>query len=111
MSFIDHLEALRWHLIRSVIAILVGSIVFFIFVKDIVNDILLAPARDTFVTYGWFCKMSHALGLGDAVCMGGVKVSFLSTEMTSHSFRRSPFLLWVVLLLPSLIYSGNFGAL
>ncbi len=84
MSFIDHLEALRWHLIRSVIAILVGSIVFFIFVKDIVNDILLAQARDTFVTYGWICKMSHALGLGDADCMSGVKVSFLSTEMTSQ---------------------------
>lgn len=84
MSFIDHLEELRWHLIRSVIAIGVGSIVFFIYVREIVDGILLAPARDTFVSYGWFCRASHAIGLGDAVCMQGVKVSFLSTELTGQ---------------------------
>jgi sec-independent protein translocase protein TatC len=84
MSFIDHLEELRWHLIRSVIAIAVSAIVFFIYVREIVNDILLAPARDNFVTYGWFCKLSHALGLGDAICMQGVKVSFLSTQLTGQ---------------------------
>jgi len=84
MSFIDHLEELRWHLIRSVIAIVICAIVFFIYVREIVNDILLAPAQDDFVTYGWFCKLSHALGLGDAICMSGVKVSFLSTQLTSQ---------------------------
>ena len=84
MSFIDHLEELRWHLIRSVIAIAVGAIVFFIYVKEIVNDILLAPTQDNFITYGWFCKLSHAIGLGDAICMQGVKATFLSTELTSQ---------------------------
>ena len=84
MSFIDHLEELRWHLIRSVAAIGISAIVFFIYVREIVNDILLAPARDNFVTYGWFCKLSHALGLGDTICMQGVKVSFLSTELTGQ---------------------------
>ena len=84
MSFIDHLEELRWHLIRSVIAIAVGAIAFFIYVRDIVDRILLAPAKDDFVTYGWFCKLSHALGLGDAICMKGVKVSFLSTQLTGQ---------------------------
>jgi sec-independent protein translocase protein TatC len=84
MSFIDHLEELRWHLIRSVIAIGIGAIVFFIFVRDIVDKVLLAPAHDDFVSYKWFCKSSHALGLGDTLCMSGVKVSFLSTEMTGQ---------------------------
>lgn len=84
MSFIDHLEELRWHLIRSVIAIAVGAIAFFIYVREIVDRILLAPAKDDFVTYGWFCKLSHALGLGDAICMKGVKVSFLSTQLTGQ---------------------------
>lgn len=84
MSFIDHLEELRWHLIRSVIAIIIAAIGFFIFVKDIVDDILLAPAKSDFITYSWFCKVGHALGMGDTLCMGGVKVSFLSTEMTSQ---------------------------
>src|SRR5688572_8017510 len=84
MSFIDHLEELRWHLIRSVIAIGIGAIAFFIYVREIVDKILLAPAHDDFVSYGWFCKASHALRLGDTLCMGGVKVSFLSTEMTGQ---------------------------
>ena len=65
MSFIDHLEELRWHLIRSVIAIGICAIVFFIYVREIVNDILLAPAQDNFITYKWFCDLSHAIGLGE----------------------------------------------
>ncbi len=76
MSFIDHLEELRWHLIRSVIAIGVCAIGFFIYVREIVHDILLAPTQDNFITYKWFCDLSHALGLGDAICMQGVKASF-----------------------------------
>src|SRR5688572_14888485 len=81
MSFIDHLEELRWHLIRSVVAIGICDIVFFIFVREIVNDILLAPTQANFITYKWFCDLSHAIGLGDAICMQGVKVSFISTPL------------------------------
>jgi len=84
MSFIDHLEELRWHLIRSVIAICIGAIVVFIYVKEIVDKVLLAPAHDDFVSYQWFCKAGRALRLGDTLCMQGVKVSFLSTEMTGQ---------------------------
>ena len=84
MSFIDHLEELRWHLIRAVIAICIGAIVVFIYVKEIVDKVLLAPAHDDFVSYQWFCKAGRALRLGDTLCMQGVKVSFLSTEMTGQ---------------------------
>ena len=84
MSFIEHLEELRWHLIRSVIAILVGAIVFFVYVREIVDQILLAPAKDDFLTYDIFCRLSHLLGLGDSICLSGVKVSFLSTELTGQ---------------------------
>ena len=76
MSFIDHLEELRWHLIRSVIAIGICGIVFFIYVREIVDEILLAPTHDDFITYKWFCDLSHAIGLGDAICMKGVKAEF-----------------------------------
>ncbi len=84
MSFIDHLEELRGHLIRCVIAIALAAIVFFIYVREIVHSILLAPTQDSFITYSWLCKASHALGLGDAVCMGGVKATFLSTQLTGQ---------------------------
>jgi sec-independent protein translocase protein TatC len=84
MSFIDHLEELRWHLIRSVVAILIGAIVVYIYVREVVDKVLLAPAHDDFVSYKWFCQAGHALRLGETLCMKGVKVSFISTEMTGQ---------------------------
>ena len=84
MSFIDHLEDLRWHVIRSVIAILIGAIVVFIYAKDIVDKILFAPADNSFVTYKWLCDLSHSLGLGDMVCLAGVNAEFQSNTMTGQ---------------------------
>ncbi len=84
MSFVDHLEALRWHLIRAVIAILVGAIVIFIFAPWVVEHILFAPAHPDFITYSWFCDMGRMFGMGDALCFSSVKVAFLSTGMTDQ---------------------------
>jgi sec-independent protein translocase protein TatC len=84
MSFIDHLEELRWHVIRAVIAILVGAVAVFIYAKEIVDKILFAPAYNNFITYKWLCKASHFLGLGDAVCLTGVDVKFQSNTMTGQ---------------------------
>jgi sec-independent protein translocase protein TatC len=84
MSFIDHLEDLRWHVIRSVIAILICSIVVFVFADFVVNKIIFAPAYNNFITYSWFCKMGKLFGMGNSLCFGDVKVSFLSTGMTDQ---------------------------
>src|SRR6476620_3389669 len=84
MSFIDHLEELRWHIIRAVVAILLGAIVVFIYVREIVDKILLAPAHDDFVTYKWLCDAGHFFRLGNSLCMAGTKVSFISTAMTGQ---------------------------
>jgi sec-independent protein translocase protein TatC len=84
MSFIDHLEELRWHIIRSVVAILIGAIVVFIFIRDIVDKILFAPADKSFISYKWFCSLSHRLGMGDGLCMGGVDAKFQSNTMTGQ---------------------------
>ncbi|MDA0890027.1 MAG: twin-arginine translocase subunit TatC, partial [Bacteroidetes bacterium] len=66
MSFLDHLEIFRWHLIRSAIAVLFFAIIAFIF-KDIVFDvILLGPKDPNFPTYKALCAISQYLGLEDA---------------------------------------------
>lgn len=77
MSFIDHLEVLRWHIVRSVIALLVAAITIFIFIDWIFDNVIYAPARESFVTYGALCKLSHTLHLGDALCMPPVKIPLL----------------------------------
>lgn len=84
MSFIDHLEELRWHLVRSVIAILIGAVIVFVKANFVVDKILLGPAHDNFITYDWFCKMGHWVGMGNALCMAGVKAEFLATAMTEQ---------------------------
>ncbi len=84
MSFIDHLEELRWHLIRAVIAVLIGAVVVFAYANFVVDKILLGPAHENFITYSWFCKMGHFFGLGNTLCFGSVKAQFLSTAMTEQ---------------------------
>lgn len=45
MTFLEHLEELRWRIIYSLIGLLVGGIVCWIFVDFLVDKILLLPAR------------------------------------------------------------------
>ena len=67
MCFIDHLEELRWHIIRSTIAVLLVAIVAFL-AKDIIFDIIIfGPKRGNFVSYELFCSISQSFG-GNAFC-------------------------------------------
>jgi sec-independent protein translocase protein TatC len=84
MSFIDHLEDLRWHVIRSVIAVLIGAIVVFIYVKEIVSNIIFAPTRADFISARWLCSLGHKIGIGETLCFPEVHARFLETQMTGQ---------------------------
>lgn len=84
MSFIDHLEDLRWHVIRSVIAVLIGAVLVFSYSGFVVDEILFAPTRGDFVSSQWMCRMGHSIGIGDALCFAEVKAQFLETKMTGQ---------------------------
>ena len=58
MSFLDHLEALRWHLVRSVVALLSFAIILFI-AKDFTSFVLNWPRLKDFPTYQMFCSLSE----------------------------------------------------
>lgn len=68
MSFLDHLEELRWHLIRSVLAIvIIGSVAFLM--KDFIFDtVLFGPKKMDFPTYRFFCKIATFLGIDSDFC-------------------------------------------
>ena len=74
MSFVDHLESLRWHLVRSVLVWLVAFVAVFINIDWVFDEIIYAPARSSFVTYGFLCNLSHSLHLGEALCMPPVDI-------------------------------------
>ena len=63
MSFLEHLEVMRWHLLRAIAAIVIMALVAFVF-KDIVFDkIILAPKEPPFPTNRWLCQLGEILGL------------------------------------------------
>ena len=81
MSFVGHLEALRWHIMRAALAWLAAAIGIFVFIDWIYDNIILAPSSESFVTYGALCRFGHWLGLGESLCMPPVKIRFLVTEV------------------------------
>lgn len=84
MTFIDHLEELRWHLVRSVIAVVICAIGVMIFSKEVVEDVLMAPTRADFVSARWLCTMGQSIGIGDTLCFNAVDAKFLENTMTGQ---------------------------
>lgn len=62
MSFLDHLEELRWHLIRATLAIVIIGVLAFIFRDFIFNEIIFAPSYPDFISYEYLCKISQTFG-------------------------------------------------
>ena len=84
MSFIDHLEDLRWHVIRAVVAVIIGAIIVFSYSGFVVDEILFAPTRADFVSSQWLCRLGKSIGIGDALCFNDVQAKFLETRMTGQ---------------------------
>lgn len=65
MSFLDHLEDLRWHLIRATLGVVIAATLAFIFKKFIFDVIIFGPTQMNFPTYESLCKMSQLIGIKD----------------------------------------------
>lgn len=68
MSFLDHLEVLRWHLIRSVLAVVIIACVAFMFKSFIFDVILFGPKNMDFPTYKFFCNIATYFGITSEFC-------------------------------------------
>lgn len=79
MSFIDHLEALRLHIIRSVIAVIIFAVVIFIYRDWIFDNIITGPINPHFISYTALCKFSHWAHMGNALCMPPVQINMQTT--------------------------------
>ncbi|MBN3581696.1 twin-arginine translocase subunit TatC [Algoriphagus aestuarii] len=83
MSFLDHLEALRWHLLRSISAILVLSVAAFVAKSFVFGVVILGPSKVDFVTYRWLCNVSDYLGI-PALCIDELPFTIQSRQMTGQ---------------------------
>lgn len=84
MSFLGHLEALRWHLFRSALVVIVLAVVFFFFKEFLFDDVLLAPKNANFLTYRILCSISHNIGLGEDLCITVLPFSLISTDLSAQ---------------------------
>lgn len=108
MSFLDHLEELRWLLVRSSAFILGGGVVAFIFNDFIFNTIIFGPKKTSFITYQYFCKLSQKFDLDKSFCqaelpfeiqnrtMDGQFSVLIWTCITAGFIISFPFIVWEI---------------
>lgn len=88
MTFLEHLEVLRWTFVRSAIAVAVGLVGCFI-AKDFLFDaIILAPKDASFITYRAMCALGHRIGMGDAMCVNDLALSLQNISMSGQFFTH-----------------------
>jgi sec-independent protein translocase protein TatC len=105
MSFLDHLEELRWHLIRSTIAVMVLGVAAFMFKDFIFDTILFGPKKSDFPTYRIFCEISQSMGMNvfcfqelpfriQSRTMGGQFAAHMWTSITAGIVVAFPYILY-----------------
>ncbi len=81
MSFLDHLEELRWHLIRSVLAVIIIATVAFLFSGFIFDTIIFGPKSMDFPTYQLFCDIATSMGFTSDFCKEELPFTIQSRTM------------------------------
>lgn len=84
MPFLGHLEELRSRLLKSVLAVLVLTVVAFLAKNFIVNKIVFGPRDIDFISFRVWCKISHLLNLGDNLCIQQINYELQSTTITGN---------------------------
>lgn len=108
MSFLDHLEELRWHLIRSIVVIVGIACVAFFFKGFIFDTILFGPKKMDFPTYQFFCSVAQFIGIESDFCaaelpftiqnrtMAGQFSAHIWTSIWAGFIVGFPYVLWEV---------------
>ena len=86
MAFIDHLEELRWHIIRSLLAVMIFAVVIFIKIQWVFDNIIAGPINPNFISYRAICNLSHKLNLGDKLCLPPVNITMQTTTFGGQFF-------------------------
>ena len=90
MSFLQHLEELRWHIIRAILAIVVMFVVAFMFKNFIFNEVILAPRTPGFFTNRILCNFGHFLNSYfnserfTALCINSKQFNLININMSGQ---------------------------
>lgn len=83
MPFLHHLEELRWHIIRSLIAIILVAVVLFIYKSFVFDGLLFAPHKANFFTNKWLCELSKILNI-NSLCINQSDFPIVNIKMAGQ---------------------------
>ena len=83
MSFLEHLEELRWHIIRSMLAVLIFMIAAFIFKNFIFDNMIMGPRKPTFFTNRILCHLGELLNTS-ALCINQKQFNLINIKMSGQ---------------------------
>jgi sec-independent protein translocase protein TatC len=98
MSFWDHLEELRWTLIRSIIALVIFAIIGFSFMPWIFDRIVMAPCRSDFFLYSLMCNISRIFSFLPDFCDDNGNIDIINIHLASQFFIHMSTSFWFALL-------------
>ena len=84
MSFIEHLEELRWHIFRSGVAIFIIATVLFLAKRVVFDWLIFGPIDPSFPTYKALCSLSQYVGIGDAFCIQSFHFNIINVEVAGQ---------------------------
>lgn len=73
MSFLEHLEELRWHLVRAVVGTVLIAVVVFVAGNFVFDAILFGPTKPEFISYRIICRLG-----GEALCFTPPPIEFIT---------------------------------
>jgi sec-independent protein translocase protein TatC len=104
MSFLEHLEELRWRIIYSIIGIVVGTVIAWIFIDFLVDVVLLKPAKDSGAAlqnlrpFGQlFLYMQIAIMVGIIISIPNIFYQFWQFISPALRKRERQYIFWIVL--------------
>jgi sec-independent protein translocase protein TatC len=83
MAFLDHLEELRWHVVRSVSVVVIMMITAFVFIREIFEYVIFAPAKIDFPAFKYMCAFGKLVGI-DELCVTELPFKIQSRNMTGQ---------------------------
>lgn len=84
MTFFEHVEALRPHLVRGVLALLIVMVAAFLGKKFVIDLILMGPQSPDFITNRLLCDISHWLLNDNTLCINQVKFNMVNTSLAGQ---------------------------
>lgn len=83
MSFLEHLEDLRWHIVRALLSVFLVAIVAFIFNNIIFDSLILAPKHPDFFTNRMLCRLAELLNV-NALCINNKPFEIINIRMAGQ---------------------------